>query len=350
MRRFIYTLGTLAGLVLPVLAQNDDAARGVARVSVVAGEVSVRRGDSGDSVAATINAPLVAQDRLMTGAGARAELQFDRANMIRIGANTEVRLAEMQSQRYQLNVAVGLVTFRVWQNSSAEVDLNTPTVSVRPLRKGEYRLQVLEDGSTEVTVREGEVDVYTPQGSRKVGAGRTLTVRSGGNGAEAGFQVSQALGLDNWDQWNQSRDRELQSSRSQQYMPEGVYGGEQLDTAGEWVNSAPYGNVWRPRVASDWAPYRNGRWAWIDWYGWSWVSYDTWGWAPYHYGRWFNNEGSWCWWPGAYGSQHYWSPALVSFVGFGGRVGISQSRRAASGSRCRESNRGCAVRCRRVRR
>lgn len=322
MRRFIYTLGTLAGLVLPGLAQDDDAARGVARVSVVAGEVSVRRGDSGDSVAATINAPLVAQDRLVTGPGARAELQFDRANMIRIGANTEVRLAEMQNQRYQLNIPVGLATFRVWQNSSAEVDINTPTLSVRPLRKGEYRVQVLEDGSTEVTVREGEVDVYTPQGSRKLGAGKSLTVRSGGNGAEAGFQISRAMGLDSWDQWNQSRDRELQSSRSQQYMPEGVYGGEQLDTAGEWVNSAPYGNVWRPRVASDWAPYRNGRWAWIDWYGWSWVSYDTWGWAPYHYGRWFNNAGSWCWWPGAYGSHHYWSPALVSFVGFGGRGGI----------------------------
>ncbi len=322
MRRFIYTLGTLAGLVLPAIAQDDDAARGVARVSVVAGDVSVRRGDSGDSVAATVNAPLVALDRLVTGPGARAELQFDYANMIRLGANTEVRLAELSSQRFQMNIPVGLVTFRVWQNSQADVDVNTPTVSIRPLRKGEYRVQVLEDGSTEVTVRDGEVDAYTPQGSRKVRQGQTLTVRSAANGQEGGFQVSNSMGLDSWDLWNRSRDQELSASRSQQYLPQGVYGGEQLDTAGEWVNSAPYGNVWRPRVASDWAPYRNGRWVWLDWYGWSWVSYDSWGWAPYHYGRWFNNGGSWCWWPGAYGSRHYWSPALVSFFGFGGRGGI----------------------------
>ncbi len=328
MRRFIYTLGTLAGLVLPAMlvlpanAQDDDAARGVARVSVVAGDVSVRRGDSGDSVAATVNAPLVALDRLVTGPGARAELQFDYSNMIRVGANTEVRLAELSSQRFQMNIPVGLVTFRVWQTSQADVDVNTPTISIRPLRKGEYRVQVLDDGSTEVTVRDGEVDAYTPQGSRKIRQGQTLTVRSGANGQDGGFQVSNSQGLDSWDLWNRSRDQELSASRSQQYLPQGVYGGEQLDTSGEWVNSAPYGNVWRPRVASDWAPYRNGRWVWLDWYGWSWVSYDSWGWAPYHYGRWFNNGGSWCWWPGAYGSQHYWSPALVSFFGFGGRGGI----------------------------
>ena len=149
MRRLLFTLGTLAGSLIPAFAQqDDDASRGVARVSVVAGDVSVRRGDSGDNVAATINAPLVAQDRLLTGAGARAELQFDFANMVRLGANTEVRLAELQSQRFQLNLPVGLITFKVWQNSQSEVDINTPVASVRPLRKGEYRVQVLEDGLT----------------------------------------------------------------------------------------------------------------------------------------------------------------------------------------------------------
>src|SRR5262245_28082021 len=37
----------------------DSASRGVARISVMQGEVSVRRGDNGDYVAAAINAPLV---------------------------------------------------------------------------------------------------------------------------------------------------------------------------------------------------------------------------------------------------------------------------------------------------
>jgi len=323
MRRLLFTISTLAGCLMPVFAQqDDDSSRGVARVSVIAGDVSVRRGDSGDNVAATLNAPLVGQDRLLTGPGARAEVQFDFANMARLGANTEIRLAELQYQRFQINLAAGLMTYRVWQNNNAEVDINTPVASIRPMRKGEYRVQVLEDGSTEVTVRDGEVDIFTPQGSRKLGEGRTLTIRREGNG-ESSFQTSAALPIDSWDQWNRSRDRELSSSRSTQHLPQGVYGGEQLDSYGDWTYSAPYGYVWSPRVDVGWAPYRAGRWSWLDWYGWSWVSSDPWGWAPYHYGRWFNNAGRWCWWPGAGGSRHYWSPGLVSFVGFGrGGIGV----------------------------
>ena len=66
-----------------------------------------------------------------------------------------------------------------------------------------------------------------------------------------------------------------------------------------------------------WAPYRQGRWVWEDWYGWTWVSYDPWGWAPYHYGRWFWDTGHWWWYPGVRYQRHYWSPALVAFFGYG---------------------------------
>ncbi len=298
------------------VSQDSADSRGVARISVLQGEVSVKRGDTGEQIAATINAPLVALDRLITGPGGRSELQFDFANMIRLGANTEVRLAELQYKRFQLNIPVGLVTYRVWDNSDAEVDLNTPTVSIRPLKRGEYRINVLEDGSTEVTVREGEVELFTPQGTRRLKGGRTLLVR-GTNSGNPEFQTLAEIPNDSWDQWNRSRDRELSASRSRQYVPRDVYGTESLDPYGEWVYSAPYGYVWSPRVAVGWSPYRNGRWAWLDWYGWSWVSYDPWGWAPYHYGRWFWNANRWCWWPGAVGPRHYWSPALVSFFGFG---------------------------------
>lgn len=322
MRYLKFTFAMFAMSLAPGFAQqDDDASRGVARVSVISGEVSIQRGDSGDQVAAVLNAPMVTADRMRTGVGARAEVQFDFANMARLGQNTEIRLAEVQAQRYQVNVAYGLVTFRVWQNSDAEVDLNTPVASVRPMRRGEYRMQVLEDGTTEITVRDGEVDIYTPQGSRRLGSGRTLVIRRASNG-EASFETVSQIPLDSWDQWNRSRDNELNASRSRQYLPQGVYGGEQLDAYGDWTYSAPYGYVWSPRVAAGWAPYRAGRWAWLDWYGWSWVSYDPWGWAPYHYGRWFYAGNRWCWWPGAVGVRQFWSPALVSFVGFG-RGGLS---------------------------
>jgi hypothetical protein len=128
-----------------------------------------------------------------------------------------------------------------------------------------------------------------------------------------------ATPIDDWDRWNQSRDRELTQARSNRYVPEGVYGTEELDDYGTWVNADEYGWAWHPNsVAADWAPYSYGRWGWQDWYGWTWISYDPWGWAPYHYGRWFNSPRyGWCWYPGAFGRRQYWSPALVGFFGFG---------------------------------
>jgi hypothetical protein len=306
------------------LAQADDQnSRGVARVSVLQGDVTVKRGDTGEAIAAALNAPLVALDRVLTNPGARAEVQFDFANMIRLAANTEIRLAELQYRRYQINIPVGLVTYRVWADSDAEVDLNTPSASIRPLRRGEYRIQVREDGETEITVRDGEVEIFTPQGTRRLRGGRTLVV-SGTNTGNPEFRTLSEIPTDAWDQWNRGRDRELSASRSRQYVPRDVYGVEALDPYGDWIYAAPYGYVWAPRVAAGWAPYRVGRWGWLDWYGWSWISADPWGWAPYHYGRWFWNANRWCWWPGAVGARHFWSPALVSFFGFGrGGFGLS---------------------------
>src|SRR5271167_1263018 len=56
-----------------------EPGRAVARIAVLNGDVSVRRGDSGDVVAAAVNGPLMADDRLLTGASARAEVQLDSA-------------------------------------------------------------------------------------------------------------------------------------------------------------------------------------------------------------------------------------------------------------------------------
>ena len=132
-------------------SQEEGPGRGVARVSVMNGEVSVRRGDSGEVVAAALNAPLVVQDQLLTGPDSRAEVQFDWANMVRLASMSEVRFAELENQRYQLQVARGTVTFRVLRDSNAQVEISTPSVSVRPVRQGTYRIAVREDGTAEIT-------------------------------------------------------------------------------------------------------------------------------------------------------------------------------------------------------
>ena len=320
--RLLAAVLLLSGILAPARAQDpEDLRRGVARISLIQGEVSVRRGDSGDWVAAANNAPLMTDDRISTGPNARAEVEFDAANTLRIGAASEIRFADLENRRFLMQLAHGTVTFRVFRASDADAEIDTPSVSARPKQIGAYRISVTDDGQSEITVRSGDIEIFTPRGSEEVRAGQTMMAR--GNPSDPEFQVVAARSADEWDRWNDSRDQLMARSNSYRYVPPGVYGTEDLDPYGQWTNVPPYGNVWAPAVGPGWAPYQCGRWVWEDWYGWTWVSCDPWGWAPYHYGRWFLAPGiGWAWYPGGLYVRSYWSPALVGFFGFGGGVGF----------------------------
>jgi hypothetical protein len=214
-------------------------------------------------------------------------------------------------------MARGTLTFNMLRPSNANIEVDTPNVSVRPSKVGIYRISVTDNGETHVIVRSGDVEIFTPKGSQWVNAGQSMMAR--GSAADPEFRITGAPALDDWDRWNESSDKMLMESVSAQHVPPGVYGAEDLDANGTWVNVPDYGSVWRPTVAAGWSPYSCGRWVWEDWYGWTWVDCAAWGWAPFHYGRWFwgANYG-WMWYPGVIGVRHYWAPGLVAFFGYGG--------------------------------
>ncbi|MBV9745874.1 MAG: FecR domain-containing protein, partial [Acidobacteriia bacterium] len=302
----------------PVRAQDpEDLKRGVARISFLNGEISIQRGDSGEWVAGAVNAPVVANDRISTALNSRAEIEFDSGYGVRIGGGADVTVMALEASRSQLAIGYGMLTVRVLRQTNADIEVDTPNVSVRPSKVGTYRIAVSDSGESQIIARSGDVEVFTPRGSQWVYAGQMMIAR--GTAADPEFQIVQAGAPDEWDRWNDSRDRPILNSPSQRNVPAGVYGSEDLDPYGNWVNVPPYGNVWQPMEPAGWAPYQAGRWVWLDWYGWTWIGYEPWGWAPYHYGRWFYSAPyGWLWYPGAIGVRHYWSPALVAFFGFGG--------------------------------
>lgn len=309
-----------AALAFGQSADQEEGGRGpgVARISLLNGDVTVRRGDSGDWITAAVNGPLLAEDRVLSGVGARAEVQLDYYDRIRLGSDTEIRFPELEWRKYQVQVARGTVIFSALPGTNDQIEFATPAASLRPLSAGSYRVTVLDDGSVEFTVRRGEAEIYTQRGTRKLTPGRTMRVQLSPDNIPE-FQLSYEIPRDSFDEFSDRRDHDLQRVKSYQYVSRDVYGAEDLDDTGDWVYQAPYGWSWRPYVAPGWAPYREGRWVWVDdSYGWSWVSYDPWGWAPYHYGRWFCSGDSWFWYPGAFGGPHYWSPGLVAFFGYGG--------------------------------
>jgi hypothetical protein len=301
--------------------KSDGPAPDVARISLIHGDVSMARGDTGEWSSTTVNAPLVQGDQVATGEGARTEVQLDFANILRLAARSQAKIADLSRTRIQVQVAQGYASYTLLKGNEADVEIDSPNVAVRPLRQGRYRMQVISDEETNVIVRDGEAEITTPQGSTRVQAGEMIVVR-GTDQPE--YKVSSAPENDDWDRWNKDRDNVIRNAASWGNTNRYYTGANDLDAYGHWVYVPGYGNVWQPYQEATWAPYQTGRWVWEPYYGWTWVSYEPWGWAPYHYGRWFYYGSSWCWWPGpVYVSYRpLWSPAFVFFVGFGHHSGF----------------------------
>jgi hypothetical protein len=295
---------------------QEEPTTGVARVSLVHGDVTSMRGDSGDWVAATVNAPLVRGDKIATGENSQVEIQLDYANVLRLAPRTEATIADLTRSRIQIQVAQGVANFSVLKGSEAEAEIDTPNMAVRPLGEGAYRIEVTSPTETQLIVRKGQAEVSNPDGSTRVETGRMIRVQ-GSDHPE--YQIASAPGNDEWDKWNKERDNQINDAQSYSHANRYYTGAQDLDRNGRWVDTPDYGSVWTPNVGADWAPYRDGSWTWEPYWGWTWVSYEPWGWAPYHYGRWFYYGNSWCWWPGHhyYGYRPAWGPAYVSFLGFG---------------------------------
>jgi hypothetical protein len=301
----------------PQQDQVNDS--GAARVSYLNGDVSTQHNGASDWSAATINTPVVNGDHISTAQNARAEIQLDHANILRLSGETTANVTNLSRTQVQLQVGQGLANYEVLKSNEAAIEIQTPNVAIHPdTGEGSYRVLVNSDGETIVDVRKGSAEISTPQGSTRVGRDQRITIQ--GNADNAQYQISGAPGRDDWDRWNTDRDHTIESAESWQHTNPYYTGTQDLDANGHWSNVPDYGNVWFPSEPSDWAPYRDGRWVYEPYYGWTWVSYEPWGWAPYHYGRWFVYGGNWGWWPGPVYGGYYpvWAPAYVSFLGFGG--------------------------------
>ncbi len=336
-------LATIALLVTALcsLALADGRIFRVARISLIEGEVSYQRANDSktDWFDATLNLPLDESDQLYSGPDGRAEIQLSGRNIVRIDRNTNLRFTQFNTGTVQFALPIGVAYFRVdsldkrqfqvvdandpGANDPVYFEVDTPTVAVTFVKEGNYRINVRDDGTTEVIVRRGQAEVYNQEiGTVIVKKGRRLIIE----GRDDFYQITKLEDKDNWDRWNDRRDDDLlaraDNNRSARYVPAAIAGVYELDNYGDWIETPDYGWVWSPRgVAGGWAPYRHGYWRWYPSYGWTWISYEPWGWAPYHYGRWAYYRDRWCWTPHinlGFGFDWGWRPHHVAFFGWGG--------------------------------
>jgi hypothetical protein len=298
---------------------DQDPPSRVARMNYTQGSVSFQPGGEGDWVTAVPNRPLTTGDNLWSDQGSRAEMHVG-STAIRLAPETSVTFLDLDDRTTQLRLSAGTIILRVRHLDDDDVvEVDTPNLAFNLQHTGEYRIDVDSNGDmTNVSVFSGRGEV--------TGGGYSYTVVAGQSARFSGtdqlnYDIAQLPRADDLDNWAFERDHREDGAESANYVSPEMTGYEDLDDYGRWQYVGGYGTVWVPAgVASDWAPYRNGHWAYIDPWGWTWVEDEPWGFAPFHYGRWAYAGNRWCWVPGPVAVRPVYAPALVAFVG---GVGIS---------------------------
>src|SRR6266481_4135203 len=328
--RAFLVLCLLVVVARPAFAYDDPPIR-VARLNYVEGRVSFQPGGETDWAWATLNRPMTAGDSLWTGNGSRAEMHIG-STAIRVGTQTSVSFLNLDDRTIQIELNSGTINLRVRNLYRGDVfEVDTPNLAFTVLRSGDYRITVDPQGHfTTITLRDGQGQVN--------GGGQAFLVDRGSQVQVSGtdyisYDIYDLPGRDTFDRWSYTRQLREERSRSARYVSPELTGYEDLDQYGTWRTDRTYGQVWVPtRVSRNWAPYRQGHWAWVDPWGWTWVDDAPFGFVTSHYGRWAHVDndryggGSWAWVPPRREARQdarqdvpaprpVYSPALVTFVG-----------------------------------
>ena len=298
--------------------RSSDPPGRVARLGYVSGNVSFQPSGEEQWSQALTNYPLTTGDRIYTDRDGRAELETGNI-AVRLSYETDVFTTNLTDQLVQLGLAQGTLRVRAYDIfSGSSVEIDTPNAVLTLLRPGSYRVETYpDDNTTLVTVNSGDLEISGNGLSQVLHSGESVKL-TGGDQDQVQLDWVSALGGDDFDRWSSDRDRRYLSSYSRQHVGPYVPGYSDLDEYGRWEPVQDYGQVWYPsNVSADWAPYRHGRWAWIEPWGWTWIGEEPWGFAPFHYGRWALIGSRWGWVPGGvvFGIRPVYAPALVAFVG-----------------------------------
>ena len=258
--------------------------------------------------------------------GGRAEIRLGSTAM-RIDGNTSLDMLALDDRMLQVSIEQGRAQVRTRGGQGGQAEIDTPAAAIVIIeRLGRARRRRSRERAHVDPRPQGRASVHTPNDSFDLASGESTRIDADGRY----YSIGRAGARDAFDQFAYTRDTRWREPR---YVSAEMTGYEDLDEYGAWQPTTEYGNVWFPRaVAADWAPYRDGRWVWVEPWGWTWVDNAPWGFAPFHYGRWVQVGTRWGWWPGERVARPVYAPALVAFFG-GDNFGVSVSVGAGAGGR-----------------
>ena len=172
--------GILVGFVLlnPVGAQTPESAT---NASLLSKENVVDAANGGGPwTSATVGQPLALHDRLRTGEDSRAAVRMTDLSVLRIDELTTIEITPpaTASDKPALNVKEG-TTYFFSREKSREMKVETPAAN-GAMRGTEFVVAVAANGSTTITMLDGEVELSNAQGSLVVTSGEQAKVDVGG--------------------------------------------------------------------------------------------------------------------------------------------------------------------------
>ena len=312
--------GLACALLLAPSAWADDPAGRIGRISWLSGNVVLNNPNTGEANAVPLNQPLTSGDILTTDANSRTEIQIGSITL-RLDSGSRLEFDRIDDELIRLFLNDGRVIVKLPSGDAMrDFGLETRHGRFTARNTGIYRIDA-EPGRSVATTYYGALHFESDNSALDISAGQSAQIwHSGPNG----YRLSNAIN-DEFTEWSVVRDQRPQTTHYSRYVSPEMTGAEDLDAHGNWSETSDYGAVWYPRaVAADWAPYRDGHWAWIAPWGWTWVGREPWGFAPFHYGRWVQLRGKWGWAPGIRVARPVYAPAMVAWIGTPG-IGVSVS-------------------------
>ncbi len=287
-----------------------------AMVRALDGQAQITKGEVQDTL--TKGTPVGEGD--VVDSSGRGVLQLADGTRLAFGSGTRFTVASLfkdqnGDRQVLLRLDRGRLRVKADDDSGAMVRIDTPSGSISSTNRATFNVQVDTDGVTRISVRSGQVRVSNQRDDMRLAAGEQISV-FGSQDPLSRVRAFNTYDQDDFDRWCDGAWT-VRRGESWDRVPEQLrYYSDDLDSNGSWVYSDDYGWVWRPnRVAADWRPYYDGRWAAYPG-GMTWISYDPWAYVTYHHGRWAWAAGGWCWIPGV-----YYSPAWVAWSNWGGYCG-----------------------------
>src|ERR1051325_12045360 len=134
-----------------------DVKARVVRISLMGGDVNLKRNGNQDWEPLRLNYPLVEGDTVATNDDSRLEIQIDARNFVRLAANSTLRIVTLRDEGIALSVVEGtaVVRLRKFDRKKEYFELDAPRATMAAEKEGSYRIDVPRDGRVRLTVRDG---------------------------------------------------------------------------------------------------------------------------------------------------------------------------------------------------